>query len=229
MITITGPALVLKRFDVDPHSGRVHIVGRAPGLISFFLSLIGVDATTEFTVSPQEIHMRSASFFGEISYLTPITKIASMRSGYAKPVQLLIAAIATIWTVILPIVFLVLYFLEKRIIVQVETTGSTVYGIAFKRSLIENVPVDVDKAKAVVAIINRNMMIANGENPPPLQMPATAGALPQQAGMAHPQTQGYGQPQQPQQPQQGQQQGYQQPPQQGGYGGQPPQGGGFGQ
>jgi hypothetical protein len=161
MIAITGPALVLKSFQVDSHTGQVRILGRAPGLVAWFLSLIGLDATTELMVTPSDIWLRSASFFGEISTLCPIRQVATMRVGYAKHVQYLILAAITLPTILGPIIFVILYFLEKRIVLIVESTGGGVLSIAFKPSIIENVQVDVEKAKEVVGIINRHVAIAH--------------------------------------------------------------------
>ena len=161
MITLTGPALVLKSFTVDRSTGSVSIVGRAPGLAAWFLQLIGIDATTELVVTSQEVRLNASSLFGQLSTVTPMKHVALVRAGYAKPVQFLILALVTIYTCILPFVFGALYYLEKRILVQVETTGGAVISIAFKRSIIEGVEVDVENAREVMAIINQHISNAN--------------------------------------------------------------------
>ena len=83
-------------------------------------------------VTPSDLWLRSSSFFGEISTLCPNRQIASIRVGYAKPVQYLIAAGLTFMTIILPILFIVLYFLERRTVLIVESSSGGVMVIAFR-------------------------------------------------------------------------------------------------
>jgi hypothetical protein len=170
MIRILGPALVLKQFQTDPQGGRVYIVGRQPGFMGWLLSVMGVDANTELSISQGEVNFRQSSLFGETITTFPISRVASISAGYAKPVEYLIIAGLTAFTVIIPIVMLVLFFLEKRIFISVESTGGGTFAMAFKRSLIEGVAVDQERAKEVVGILQRNIMISAG----------TDRALPQQ-------------------------------------------------
>ncbi|MBK9260293.1 MAG: hypothetical protein IPM54_10700 [Polyangiaceae bacterium] len=158
MIRILGPALVLKQFSTDQYSGRVYVVGRQPGFMGWFLSAIGVDANTELTVTPGEVTFRKASLFGETVTVCPVTRVACVSAGYAKPVEYLLLAGMLVWTVIVPIVMLILFFLEKRMFVMVETTGGGAFAMAFKRSIIEGVEVNEEKAKEVVQILHRNIM-----------------------------------------------------------------------
>ena len=158
MITIGGAALALKSWRVDATMGTVHIVGRTAGLFGWLLSMIGVDANTELIVSGNHVTFRAASLFGELTTLCPMGRVASVRCGYAKPVQYLLLAALTAMTIVLPVIFIIAYFLEKRVVVLVETTGGTWFGLAFKRSVIEGVQVDVDKAREVVEVINRHVM-----------------------------------------------------------------------
>lgn len=158
MIRILGPALVLKQFSTDPPTGRVYIVGRQPGLVGWMLSVMGVDAQTELNINPTEVSFRQASMFGETITSCPISRVASISAGYAKPVEYLILAALTMITVIIPLVLLVLFFLEKRVFISVETTGGHVFSIAFKRSIIEGVAVDQERAKEVVAILQRSIL-----------------------------------------------------------------------
>lgn len=184
MIRILGPALVLKQFQTDPYSGRVYVVGRQPGFMGWLLSVMGVDANTELTVMPTEVTFRQASLFGETVTVCPVNRIACVSAGYAKPVEYLIIAGATAFTVIIPIVMLILFFLEKRMFIMVQTTGSGSFAIAFKRSIIEGVEVNQEKAKEVMQILHRNIMASAGVEargagaPAPMQQ-----AAPMQQGM----------------------------------------------
>ncbi len=158
MIRILGPALVLKQFATDQYSGRAYLVGRQPGFMGWFLSAIGVDANTELTINPNEVSFRQSSLFGETVTVCPVTRVACVSAGYAKPVEYLLIAGLLVWTVIIPLVMVVLFFLEKRMFIMVETTGGGSFAIAFKRSIIEGVEVNQDKAKEVIQILHRNVM-----------------------------------------------------------------------
>jgi hypothetical protein len=160
MIRILGPALVLKQFATDPSTGRVHIIGRRPGFIGWLLSVMGVDANTELVIHPSEVTFRQASLFGETVTTCPISRISSVSAGYAKPVEYLIAAVLSVITLIGPFIMLALFFLEKRVFISVETTGGATYAIAFKRSIIEGVAVDQERAKEVLALVQRNILMS---------------------------------------------------------------------
>lgn len=192
MIRILGPALVLKQFQTDAYSGRVYVVGRQPGFMGWFLSAIGVDANTELTITPTEVSFRQASLFGESMTVCPVSRVAAVSAGYAKPVEYLILAGVFAFTVIIPIIMLVLFFLEKRMFIMVQTTGSSSFAIAFKRSIIEGVEVNQEKAKEVIQILHRNVMVSAGgaAAAAPAAAPGYAAAPPmqqaapmQQAGM----------------------------------------------
>lgn len=198
MIRILGPALVLKQFSTDAYSGRVYVVGRQPGFMGWLLSAIGVDANTELTVTPTEVSFRQASLFGETVTVCPVSRVACASAGYAKPIEYLIIAGLTAVTVIIPIVMIILFFLEKRMFVMVETTGGGSFAIAFKRSLIEGVEVNQEKAKEVLQILHRNVMVSAGAAPA-----ANAPGAPMQGAGMQPAPM-----QAAQMPQQGQQGGY---------------------
>jgi hypothetical protein len=158
MITLSGPALVLKQFSVNPQTGDVLIIGRQPGLLGWLLSMMGLDATTEFRVSGQGVQVRQGSAFGDIASIVPLRQIAAVSAGFAKPAQYLILAVMTAILVIPPIVFVILYFLETRVAIMVETTGGARLAIQFKPSVIEGVNVNKDSALGVMNIINQHVM-----------------------------------------------------------------------
>ena len=51
--------------------------------------------------------------------------------------------------------FYALYAASKRIVVRIETGGGNARGVAFKRSLIENATIDLDKTLEAVDVLNR--------------------------------------------------------------------------
>src|ERR1043166_1130910 len=157
----------------------IEIEGRKPGVIAFLLTLIGIDATTSLLVTPRDIRFRKGSLYGEITSMMPLTAVASAHAGFAKPIGLLIAAgvimlaslggalgaaaehrggggagaAIAILGFVVAAVLVVAYFLSKKMAVFVESSGGATFGLIFKRSVIEGVTVDIDKVKAVVAII----------------------------------------------------------------------------
>jgi hypothetical protein len=54
--------------------------------------------------------------------------------------------------------FLVAYWLSKKIIISFETHGGLFLGLAFQRSLIENVPVDMEQARRAIRIVNERVV-----------------------------------------------------------------------
>lgn len=187
MIKIIGPALVLRKFRVDSEPSKqeppiVEVEGRKPGLIAFFLTLIGIDNTTTLWITRREVCFRAGSLFGEITSMVPLTAVASAHSGYAKPIGRLIAAGVVLFlsfsmavsaprdlpvgggTIILiglviALILVISYALGKKMALYVESSGGATFGLIFKRSVIEGVAVDIDRVKAVVDLI-RELVIA---------------------------------------------------------------------
>jgi hypothetical protein len=56
------------------------------------------------------------------------------------------------------VVLYVVYALSKRILISVETSGGRSLGVAFKRSVIENISIELHQARAAVALLNRTLL-----------------------------------------------------------------------
>lgn len=181
-----GTTLVLRRFavtDVPPAPPQIEIVGRASGLVGYLLTVLGLEAETTFTMQYDEIRFRSASLSGQLHHMVPLTSVASAHCGYSKPVGLLfLGAILALFGVVVLIeggrdggsgLLLVLiagglfiaYALKKKLTLAFETAGGLVLGLAFKRSVMENVSVDMDEALKVVELVSRRIMVAQGRAP----------------------------------------------------------------
>ncbi|MDQ7780894.1 MAG: hypothetical protein RDV41_14450 [Planctomycetota bacterium] len=185
MIGIRGPALVLRKFRVEPGqlalpttSSLVEIEGRKPGLVGWLLALIGIEAVTSLIITQRDVRFRSGSLFGQLNSMMPMTAVASAHGGYAKPIGYLIAAVIVavlavvfafnpeIGPIALPVGFgiavglAIVYALEKRMALFVESSGGATFGLVFKRSVIEDVPVDIAKVQVVVDMI-RELVIAS--------------------------------------------------------------------
>lgn len=157
-------ALVLKKWAVtessNEHDNIVQIIGRESGIISFLLSLIGVDPTTSFILLKNKIIFTSGSWQGQKRIIVPLNNISSCYFGYTKPWKL--AVIIGIITV--PVFFLgfilgpLYYFLNKQLeIGLVDNSGST-YPIAFSRSIIENIKIDEKESLRILEIIEKTIM-----------------------------------------------------------------------
>ena len=55
-------------------------------------------------------------------------------------------------------IFLIAYYLSKKIAISLETSGGMVLGLSFKRSVIENVSVDLEQALKVIRIVNQKVI-----------------------------------------------------------------------
>lgn len=191
--------LVLQEFSTDQQTGEVRIVGRAPGVIAWFLTLIGLDNRTYLITDARQIRFRTASLFGQMDIVVPVNRCASMICGYAKPIGLLILGVVFIiiglfvlptlmqssWShsgyyggppasavALVGILFLglgvvcfIFYALRKSISMTFETNGGMVFGLKFRRSVIENVPVDIDRARYAIDLITHAILLQSGPRP----------------------------------------------------------------
>jgi hypothetical protein len=55
---------------------------------------------------------------------------------------------------------LIAYYLSKKIVISLETSGGMVMGLSFKRSVIENVSVDIEQALRAILLVNQKVIEA---------------------------------------------------------------------
>jgi hypothetical protein len=55
-------------------------------------------------------------------------------------------------------ILLVAYYLSRKIVISIETSGGMVLGLSFKRSVIENVSVDIEQALKAIGILNQKVI-----------------------------------------------------------------------
>ncbi len=177
-------ALVLKRFtvnrDAQPGEDCVCVIGRQAGLIAFILSIMNVDPLTKLKCSDERIQVVTSSFFGQQSMTIPTAAIAGIVGGYQKPKALLVAICLVLVASgamsggaesVIPfavglgisLVLFVAYILNKEMSLFVQNGGDHMWGLKFKRSVIENVPVDVASVNEAVALINSKVLAARRE------------------------------------------------------------------
>lgn len=169
-------AYVVKSWFADqkanPQGRYISIKGRAPGLISWLMSLVGISPTVSLECGGNNFVYEIGSWSGRMVKAIPLSKISSVYYGYAKPwkealaIFILGPVIGSImanitksgmvaFVVVLLFIGLALayYLLNKNLSIGVIETGGLLSGIDFKRSIIEGVDVDEAAAEKVYLII----------------------------------------------------------------------------
>ncbi|MDR1344065.1 MAG: hypothetical protein LBJ39_01805 [Tannerellaceae bacterium] len=163
--------LALTKFVIDPENeNQVVLEGRESGLWSWLLFKLNLSSKYIIHVRKEYISYASDSWLGHGLMLTPVHKISTTSCGYSQSVGLLIFAIACVVTgliltavggvavffvmLILAAIFFVLFYYSKSFEISIHTIGGAAIGLSFKRSYIENVPVDFEKVKEVILLIN---------------------------------------------------------------------------
>ena len=173
-------ALVIKEWKasnqpIDSDGNYVKVIGRAGGLISWFLALLKIDPTTSIRASESRVEFSSASLSGTEHRMIPLCNVCSTYYGYHKPwkAALLIfflfgfifnipGAIASVGNgmaisvmgYLLGIVIaiglaLLYYFLSRTLTLGFVEHSGVVSAIKFKRSMIENVDVNEEQARYI--------------------------------------------------------------------------------
>lgn len=154
-------AYVIKQWkhSTTPLDGRdtyIHIIGRAPGLLSWFLSLIGIDPTVALRLTGDKLIFESGSLEGTLHRVIPLRSVCSTLYGYRKPLReaLAIGILLAVPTFGLGIILaFIYYFLNKRLSIFIVETSGVVSGFEFKRSVIEGQEIDEQAAAHVVSQI----------------------------------------------------------------------------
>ena len=187
-IHFTGSTLVLRKFKIDesaPDGVCIEIVGRASGITAWLLTVMGFEAESSLKVTDTNLSFKSSSLSGEFHQVVPMPSISSTHCGYSKPIGYLILGIVfvmifiiggfllgcgpryggghsgvsiTLPALIIGIIFLIVYWLSKKIIISIETSGGLILGLSFKRSVIENISIDTEKALQVIGIVNKKVI-----------------------------------------------------------------------
>lgn len=170
----TEPALVLRKFQIDTSPSatqNIKISGRTPGLMAWLLTLVKIDADASLSVNRDRVDYKTSSLFGQDTFCVPISKVSSTSCGFRKPFHFLVLGVLSVLAglfagiaqnsfavflimALVGLAFVAVYFLKKTIYISVQSSGSINLGIKFKRSVVENVDVNIEKAKEAVAILN---------------------------------------------------------------------------
>lgn len=145
----------------------VHISGRKGGLISWLLSLVGIDPIIALVVDRENVRFKEGTWTGFDMVVTPIGKLCSGRYGYAKPFWssaflVLIGFILLVPTVGISLILILWglysYFANKTTKLGVTYLDGTGNEFAFKRSIIEGKNIDEVAAGRIISIIEMIML-----------------------------------------------------------------------
>jgi hypothetical protein len=159
-------ALVIKQWAATekPQAGGefVRIHGREAGLLSWLLSLVGIDPTTTLCIDGRSVRLEQGSLSGFARVVTPLPKVATAVYGYAKPwrTAVVVAAVGIALFAVHPIVGLIVllgapayYFLNKQLFIEIRDAGAGRARIEFKRSVIEGQNIDERAGERIVNIV----------------------------------------------------------------------------
>jgi hypothetical protein len=175
MPALTSSIVVTHLSGVDEPHLPLTIRGRASGLVGWLLTTLKLSPDVEFVLGDTEVSIRAAGLQGVTRSIVPLTQVASTLSGYHKPLWALAVAAVALFQAAgslrgsagAMLAYLVVaggalawYALKQTAVLTVETTGGAGYGLAFSRSVIEGVRVDLDTAERMAARLNRQVVAA---------------------------------------------------------------------
>jgi hypothetical protein len=149
----------------NPDGSYVSIVGRRGGIVSWVLSLIGVDPTVKFTVGSHSLVFEEGSWSGHKRVMIPIRCVTSVHSGYTRPwlpaviVALVVGAVVAaivegvLFGGLMGLVLGIAYYVVNKTLELTVREGGALTGFAFKRSVIEGRNIDESQAEHVVQIL----------------------------------------------------------------------------
>ena len=174
-------AWVVKSWEASPQPNAngefVRITGRQEGIISWLMSLVGIDPTVSITVTKKNFRFESRTFWGHIRRTIPVSRISEIQDGFQRPwlapiifglIGLLIflfmfpllfdgEVLSAFGCVFLAIIFFgiayLIYRLNRYFVIGVFGFGGTLVGATFKPSFIEGQKIDADAAERVGVII----------------------------------------------------------------------------
>ncbi len=179
-LTASARALVLTEKEINENGPcYVRLRGRKSGFIAWFLTMVGIDVTTEFCVYEDHIEISEGSVSGKINELVPISSVSNLGTGLVKPFALLgvalffiISAIGSLFgalfahggagawagclfALILAAGCIIAYKIGRTMMAYVVTDGGTTSGIFVKRSLIEAKTLSEEEVDQIIAILTK--------------------------------------------------------------------------
>lgn len=176
-------ALVLKELHINEHgSPYITLIGRKAGLISWVLTVVGINTVSTFTVYDRRATLTKSALSGSVTQAVPFASAATFGIGFLKPILLLFGAVAGMVACIyffcfyksefsgriggacllISVILTVFFFIQKSLLIYITSNSGDGITVIFKRSLIEAVNVskaDADKASDILTrLIEGNQM-----------------------------------------------------------------------
>jgi len=170
--------LALTQFKIDSEADdQVVIEGRKTGFIQWLLVQLKLGNLYKIHVKKNYISYSAESLNGEELVLTPVQKVASTSCGFKRPIFWLILAAIFILLglislggstkamfllyIVIALIFVGLYYLGKKFFISIQTVGGHSFELAFKKGLLENIPINLSYAKQAIEHINKLVLEAN--------------------------------------------------------------------
>lgn len=173
------PVRVLQKFKIHKSANGtplIRVVGRAQGLISFVLTILGLSDQTHFELYEDRIFYRSNSLSLQIVNTVMLDHVNYTICTLYQPIWTLIIGgfllIASFFSLLavafvgsLPAfvfgmlaVFSAYFFWTNRFLVMgIRTSSGDTLGIVFKRSIIENIEVDFGKVRNAMRLVDEKI------------------------------------------------------------------------
>ncbi len=174
------PVRVLQKFKIHKSANGtplIRVVGRAQGLISFVLTILGLSDQTHFELYEDRIFYRSNSLSLQIVNTVMLDHVNYTICTLYQPIWTLIIGgfllIASFFSLLavafvgsLPAfvfgmlaVFSAYFFWTNRFLVMgIRTSSGDTLGIVFKRSIIENIEVDFGKVRKAMRLVDEKIL-----------------------------------------------------------------------
>lgn len=202
---VAGTQLVLKRFRFDENPNapvRIEISGRLSGIVSWILNILRVEPEYQFLAAQDSVSIRFDSLRGTRHIFIPLSAVTATECGYQR--SILAFAVAVLFTfecvaniirgflfstraetgtymglafgsMVIAGVATAIWLLSKKIGLSLEGSRHT-HGLIFKRSVIENVGVELPQALKAIELLNRLVLEAKTTHVP-LAASAAAAAV----------------------------------------------------
>ena len=148
--------LVLKEFSINAQGPEyVHIVARKPGFIAWFLTMLGIQSTTTFRVLANRIEFEGESLSTNLLTSIPLRSISIATCRYKKPYIFILAAILSLFVYpLLALLFILLYYCNKSLLISFVSDSSYPAKICFQSSIIEGVNLKYKQTQKAIQMIN---------------------------------------------------------------------------
>lgn len=176
------PVRVLQKFKINKSAKGnplIRVAGRAEGLISFILTIMGLSDQTHFELFDDRIFYRKNSLSLQIVNTVMLDHVNYTICTLYQPIWTLIIGglllIASFFSLLavafvgslpafifgLLAVFSAYFFWTNRFLVMgIKTSSGDTFGIVFKRSIIENIEVDFGKVRNAMRLVDEKILAA---------------------------------------------------------------------